>query len=102
MFVVDLWQDMQQGLSMTTITLEKAQAELPDIVKRVLAGEEILIEADDRRVRLSPVPSAHQFDEASARRRGYGCMKGQFVVGESFFEPLPENELKFWEGQGHG
>jgi antitoxin (DNA-binding transcriptional repressor) of toxin-antitoxin stability system len=99
---MDLWPDMQQGLCMTTITLEKAQAELAAIVKRVLAGEEILIEADDRRVRLSPVPPAPQFDEATARRRGYGCMKGQFAVGESFFEPLPENELKFWEGQGHG
>jgi antitoxin (DNA-binding transcriptional repressor) of toxin-antitoxin stability system len=93
---------MQQGLNMTTITLEKAQAELPDIVKRVLAGEEILIEADDRRVRLSPVLSAYQFDEATAHRRGYGCMKGQFVVGEPFFEPLPENKLKFWEGQSQG
>jgi hypothetical protein len=53
---MDLWPDMQQGLCMTTITLEKAQAELAAIVKRVLAGEEILIEADDRRVRLRRCP----------------------------------------------
>ena len=85
---------------MTTITLEKAQQNLPDLVKRVLAGEEIVIEADDRKVRLSPVPSPPVFDEANARRRGYGSMKGQFEVTDAFFEPLPEDELKLWEGRG--
>jgi hypothetical protein len=37
-------------------------------------------------------------DEAAARRRGYGSMKGQFEVTEAFFESLPEDELKAWEG----
>ena len=32
---------------MTTITLEKAQQELPALIKRVLAGEEIVIGAQD-------------------------------------------------------
>ena len=41
-----------------------------------------------------------RFDEATARRRGYGSMKGQFEVPDSFFEPLPDDELKLWEGRG--
>ncbi len=89
---------------MTTITLEKAQLELPLLVNRALAGEEIVIAAGDRRVRLTPSPADRPtesgFDEANALRRGYGSMKGQFEVPDSFFDPLPEDELNFWEGRG--
>ncbi|MGO8951968.1 MAG: type II toxin-antitoxin system Phd/YefM family antitoxin [Rhodomicrobium sp.] len=85
---------------MTTITIEKAQEDLPLLVKRALAGEEIVIEAEDKLVRLAPCPVEPRFDEAAARRRGYGSMKGQFEVTDAFFEPLPEDELKFWEGRG--
>lgn len=85
---------------MTTITLEKAQLDLPLLVKRALAGEEIVIAAGDRLVRLAPNPAESGFNEATARRRGYGSMKGQFEVPDSFFEPLPDEEMKLWEGQG--
>ena len=85
---------------MTTITLEKAQQDLPLLVNRALAGEEIVIAAGDRLVRLAPAPAATGFNEATARRRGYGSMKGQFEVPDSFFDPLPEDELKLWEGRG--
>jgi len=86
---------------MTTITLEKAQQDLPHLVKRALAGEEIVIAAGDRLVRLAPNPKEAGFDETAARRRGYGSMKGQFEVPEGFFEPLPEDELRLWEGRGN-
>ncbi len=89
---------------MTTITLEKAQQDLPLLVNRALAGEEIVIVAGDRLVRLAPSPADRPaeagFNEATARRRGYGSMKGQFEVPDSFFDPLPEDELKLWEGRG--
>jgi len=85
---------------MTTITIEKAQQDLPLLVKRALAGEEIVIEAEDKHVRLTLCPVEPRFDETAALRRGYGSMKGQFEVTDAFFEPLPEEELKFWEGAG--
>lgn len=85
---------------MTTIAVEKAQQDLVTLVKRALDGEEIVIQADSRKVRLAPVPAPPVFDAATARRRGYGSMKGQFEVTDAFFEPLPEDELKFWEGRG--
>ena len=85
---------------MTTITLEMAQQDLPLLVKRALAGEEIMIEADDKLLRLALCQAEPRFDEATARRRGYGSMKGQFEVPDSFFDPLPEDELKFWAGRG--
>ena len=77
---------------MTTITLEKAQQDLLALVKRALAGEDIVIEVNDQKVRLTQVPTPPSFDEATARRRGYGVLKGKLVVGPEFFEPLSDEE----------
>ena len=85
---------------MTTITLEKAQADLPALLKRALEGEEIVVELDGKLVRLAPLAAEPRFDEERARQRGWGCLKGQFEVTDAFFEPLPEDELKLWEGRG--
>jgi antitoxin (DNA-binding transcriptional repressor) of toxin-antitoxin stability system len=90
-----LWQTPR----MTTVTLEKAQNDLPCLVARALAGEEIVIAADGvAAVKLAPISTLPVFDEATARARGYGSMKGQFDVPDSFFEPLPDDELALWEG----
>ena len=80
---------------MTTITLEKAQEDLPALIKRVLAGEDIVIEAEDRKVRLSPVtPLPNQADPEPRRAsyRGRGVLKGQLILGPEFFEPLSDEE----------
>jgi len=81
---------------MTAITLQKAQQDLAVLIKRALAGEEIVIETDDRQVRLSPVPAPPTFDAATARRRGYGALKDKLVVGPEFFEPLSDEECAWW------
>jgi antitoxin (DNA-binding transcriptional repressor) of toxin-antitoxin stability system len=77
---------------MTTITLQKTQQDLAVLVKRAPAGEEIVIETDDRQVRLSPVPAPPAFDLETARRRGYAILKGKLVVGPEFFEQLSDEE----------
>ena len=88
--------------TMTTITLDKAQSDLAALVERALAGEEIVIATPSAAaVKLSPDETPPVFDEATARQRGYGSMKGQFEVPDSFFDPLPEDDLKLWEGRGN-
>ena len=79
---------------MTTVTLEKAQQDLPVLVKRALAGEEIVIEASEAAaVRLAPIaPAADLPAPAGASYRGRGALKGQLVVGPEFFEPLSDEE----------
>jgi len=79
---------------MTTITLEEAQQDLPLLVERALAGEEIVIEtAGAAAVRLAPVaPITHQPVPSGASYRGRGALKGQLVVGPEFFEPLSDEE----------
>lgn len=74
----------------TTITLKKAQQELPLLVKRTLACEDIVIEAaGDAAIRLAPIESAAEHAAIPGTSyRGRGALKGQLVVGPEFFEPL--------------
>ena len=87
-------REFWHGWAMTTITLEKAQQDLPLLVERALAGEEIVIEAAGAAaVRLAPVaPITHQPVPSGASYRGRGALKGQLVVGPEFFEPLSDEE----------
>lgn len=80
---------------MTTITLETAQQDLPALIKRVLAGEDIVIGTQDAAVRLTPVTTAQRRPEAEPvckSYRGRGALKGQLIVGPEFFEPLSDEE----------
>ena len=77
---------------MTTVAIEKAQRDLPDLIRRALKGEEIVIAGEDKTsVRLLPVG----FDEATALQRGYGSWAGQFKVEDRFFEPLSDEECGY-------
>ena len=65
---------------------------MPALVKRALAGEDIVIQVDDQKVRLAEVQAPPTSDEATARRRGYGVLRGKLVVGPEFFEPLSDED----------
>jgi antitoxin (DNA-binding transcriptional repressor) of toxin-antitoxin stability system len=77
---------------MTTVTIEKAEKELAALVKRAVAGEEIILsEGEEPRVKLQPVEPCY---------RGRGILKGKIRVSdEDLFGPLPEDELKRWYGE---
>jgi antitoxin (DNA-binding transcriptional repressor) of toxin-antitoxin stability system len=79
---------------MTTITLDKAEKELAALVKRALAGEEIIIASgDEPGVRLAPVERVSY--------RGRGILKGKIKVSdEDLFGPLADDELKLWNCEG--
>jgi hypothetical protein len=34
--------------------------------------------------------------------RRFGAYKNQFTIPDTFFDPLPECELKAWEGESYG
>ena len=76
---------------MDTVTINTAEANLPQLLKRVEAGEEIIVIRDDKPVaRIVPIPQP-------TGKRQFGALKGLATVGPEFFEPLPEEELKLWE-----
>jgi prevent-host-death family protein len=77
---------------MTTFTIHVAKTQLSKLIERAEAGEEVIIARRDKPVvRLVPV-------EPPKPKRQFGSMKGRASVGPEFFEPLPEEELKLWEG----
>ncbi len=77
---------------MTTVTVDTAKTNLARLIDQALRGEEVVIARDDKPVvRLVPV-------DAPKPKRQFGSLKGKLVVPDSFFDPLPEEELRLWEG----
>jgi len=82
---------------MTTVAIEHAQKELPELIQRALKGEEIVITASDQKTSVRLLPAG--FDEAVAIQRGYASWAGQFEVTDRFFEPLTDEESGYKDGQ---
>lgn len=77
---------------MAIVTIHAAKTNLSRLIERAQAGEEIIIaRGAEPVVRLVPVTPV------SVNRRP-GALKGQFVVPDDFDDPLPEAELRAWEG----
>jgi prevent-host-death family protein len=77
---------------MTTVTIHTAKTQLSKLIERAESGEEVIIARGKTPVvRLVPV-------EAPRPKRQFGAMRGRARVGPEFFEPLPEEELRLWEG----
>ena len=78
---------------MTTVTIHNAKTQLSKLLEQVERGEEVIIARGKTPVaRL--VPYARE-----QPKRGFGSMKGRASLGPEFWEPLPEEELKLWEGR---
>jgi prevent-host-death family protein len=80
---------------MTVFTIRRAKAQLSKLLVRAEAGEEIVIARGGKPVvKLTPVAK-------HAAKRRFGALKGKFSLPDAFFfDPLPEHELKLWEGGG--
>jgi prevent-host-death family protein len=74
---------------MTTVSVHEAKTHLSRLLKQVMAGEEIAI-TNNKVVVARIVPPVE------AVKPLLGRMKGQFELGDAFFEPLPEEELRAW------
>ena len=77
---------------MTTVTIHAAKTHLSKLIEQAERGEEIIIARGKKPVaRLIPYQSEQP-------KRGFGSMKGRARIGPEFWEPLPDDELKLWEG----
>lgn len=77
---------------MTTVNVHEAKSQLSKLLLRVERGEEITIARAGR-------PVARLVASRPAAPRAPGRLKGRFKVGASFFEPLPEELLRAFEGE---
>lgn len=83
---------------MTRVTVHQAKTHLSRLLEEVEKGGEVVISRRDKPIaRLVPIEPARP-EERPARRPGR--MKGLIEIGPEFFEPLPEDELRLWEGHG--
>ncbi len=72
------------------VPIHVAKAQLSKLIDRACAGESVVVAKGKKEmVRLVPVESA------SGRK--FGAMRGKAAVDESFFAPLPEEELDAWQ-----
>jgi prevent-host-death family protein len=75
---------------MAIINVHAAKTNLSRLIERACEGEEIVIARNNEPVvRLVPV-------QAARPRRRRGSLEGQVFVPDSFFEPLPEDDLESW------
>ena len=76
---------------MITVDVEEAQVQFLSLLDRVEAGIDVVIERDG-------VPVAKLVSFQAKSEPEFGSMKGVIEFDDSFFDPLPEEELRLWEG----
>jgi antitoxin (DNA-binding transcriptional repressor) of toxin-antitoxin stability system len=77
---------------MTSVTIDEAKTQFWTLIEQVERGEEVIITRDGK-----PVARLARYVHERPKR-DFGSMRGQACLDESFWEPLPEEELKLWEG----
>ena len=81
---------------MTEATIFDAKTNLSKLVKQVQSGGEVLLTTGRKR---TPVAKLVAVKPRKVKRLGLLEIPG-FVLPEDFFAPLPDDELKFWSGEG--
>ena len=77
------------------MTVHQAKTHLSRLIAEAEAGGEVVIaRGKEPAVRLVPVK-----DKQKGKRQ-FGLFKGKIGWSEDFWDPLPEEELRLWNGEG--
>ena len=79
---------------MTTITMEEIQRDPLGYLRRVEAGETIVVLRDER-----PIAEIKPVSQAVRQARPVGLCAGEFKVPDDFDDPLPDHILEEFEGR---
>lgn len=79
------------------VNIREAKAQFSGLIANVEAGEEIVITRGGK-----PVAKIVPIERNSKRRldRRPGFLKGKIRIGPRFYDPLPEEILKAFRGEG--
>ncbi len=77
---------------MFVVNVHQAKTQLSRLLAQVEAGEDVVIARRGE-------PVARLVGCKPAGKRQPDVLKGKIVIPESFFDPLPEEELTVWEGK---
>jgi prevent-host-death family protein len=76
----------------TIFTVAEAKTHLSRLIAEAEAGKEVVIARGNKpAVKLVPV-------EKKGKRQ-FGALKGVIAFDESFWDPLPDEELRAWNGE---
>ena len=78
---------------MPVVNIHEAKTHLSRLLAQVEAGEEVIIARNG-------TPVARLVPCEKRGKRQPGAWKGLIELDDSFFDPLPEEELAAWEGEG--
>jgi prevent-host-death family protein len=81
---------------MITASIFEAKTKLSELVRKAQKGEVVIITSGRDK---TPVARLESIPLVSKKRLGALEIPG-FALTEAFFEPLPEEELRLWNGQG--
>ena len=76
---------------MVTVNVHEAKTNLSRLLAQVEAGEDVVIARNGK-------PVARLVGYRPKGKRQPDVLKGKIVIPDSFFDPLPEEELALWEG----
>lgn len=79
---------------MTTFTVQEIQHDPRNFLRRLKAGEELVVVEGER-----VLAQVHPLARAIGATRPYGLCAGQFVVPADFDQPLPSDILEDFEGR---
>ena len=79
---------------MAIVSVHEAKTHLSRLIDKVLSGEEVVITRRNRVVARIVSP------ETPKKKPLLGALKGRIELDESFFDPLPDDELALWNGEG--
>jgi prevent-host-death family protein len=83
---------------MHSATIFEAKTNLSELVRRAQAGEEVIITSGRKRKPVARLVAVEPVPSLASRRIGF--MEGEGSVGPEFWDPLPEDELRLWNGEG--
>lgn len=92
---MNMVMNLVYNLVMIKVNIHEAKTHLSRLLRQVRSGERVVIcERNEPVAELTPVV------RPPSGPRPIGVAKGEFTVPPAFFEPLPEDVLRLYEGQG--
>ena len=82
---------------MITATMFEAKTKLSELVRKAQEGETVIITSGREK---KPVARIEPFEAAPKKRRLGLLYNPNFELTDAFWEPLPEEELRLWNGEG--